>query len=619
MVKALPIAELNKTGSNAPLVELADVNEFQAFEGAGATRLRYSYSANRHLDALLVKRDSDTLIVQFHGAVNREKVMLPRFERLATLSSRNVNAMFFADPGLWVDPDITITWYTGWNGVKPQEQMASMIIQAAEQLGVEKVIIVGDSGGGFAALQVSALVSGSICVTFNPTTTIYKYFTSGNSRRTEVQQRFVETMFPETLESNNGVFNVSHDWSEGLSDDISVLKRYSSTTSNYVIFIQNLNDWHYSQHYLPFLAAAAKGNNLSRVRSLEYEGRTGHFSPSQELYLHGITIGEAAAKHIALGERLETLEIPAVDTAMNSSTPKPVIANERKSMEVRKIVLPAGTAKFSNVDDFESSIGINPISSGVYSIGNKTPIIVRWSNKNAPVTLVTFSAALTKNAAPTVPIFSGRRTTSNLEANILMISDPSLILSKELMLGWYAGNSELGEVQSEISRIIKLFRGNSRLVLFGASGGGFAALDQAVRIPGSTALVINPQTDITKYPYFPKYKSLVWAGKFAGATETELPIRTQVVDEYSKPVESSVIYVQNTEDEHHYVDQMRPFRENLHDDNTVIFVERDLGQGHFGPDAESMTRLFELATSVSEPDELRARLEELELVSVKPN
>src|SRR5699024_5907004 len=131
----LPLSELNQSGSNAPLVDIHDPAEFSPLEGLGVSKYRYSYDHGKHLDSLLVTKKSDTLIVQFHGAVNRKNVMLPRFERLATLSSRHTSSMFFADPGLWIDPDISITWYTGWKDKRPQQDIASMIIQAAQKIG----------------------------------------------------------------------------------------------------------------------------------------------------------------------------------------------------------------------------------------------------------------------------------------------------------------------------------------------------------------------------------------------------------------------------------------------------------------------------------------------------
>ena len=618
MVTPLPVSELNKSGSNAPLVQIDRIDRFAPIRGHGATKYRHSYDVDKHLDSLLIVKDSDSLVVQFHGAVNRDKVELPRFERLATLSQRSHSSMFFADPGLWLDPEITITWYTGWGNFEPQQDIAEMIIKTANDLGVSNVIIVGDSGGGFAALQVSALVPDSVCVTFNPTTTIYNYFTSGNVRRTEVQTRYVETVHPEIIQSQRGDFNPKIDWTTGLGDGVSVLKRYSKNTSNYVIFIQNTNDWHYGQHYLPFLAAAARGNNLSRVRGLEYEGRKGHFSPSQELYLRGVELGEEAVRLRAMKLPFDTLDVSELKEHPATNTDLVDEGEKGTTMERRKIVLTEGAIELPDSGKLDDLAAQANLKSGVYSIGAETPIIARWQNKDSAVTLVTFSAALTKNAAPTVPIFSGRRTTSDLKSNVLMISDPSLILSKDLMLGWYAGNAVLGEVQSEIAKIISVFAGDTRLVLFGASGGGFAALDQATRLPGATALVINPQTDITKYPYYSRYKEIVWGDKYAGPSEESLPIRTNVLDEYSTPVDARVIYVQNVEDKHHFVDQMKPFKTILHPQNDVIFVERELGQGHFGPDAASMTKLFELVTEVADSRELEGLLSDVDLVSVKP-
>src|SRR5699024_9815796 len=291
------------------------------------------------------------------------------------------------------------------------------------------------------------------------------------------------------------------------------------------------------------------------------------------------------------------------------------VEGQTKRVVPRKIILPKGTLEFPDLDDFKNTVASEKLRSGVYSIGRKLPIIAHWTDRESSVTLVTFSAALTKNAAPSVPIFSGRRTTNGLRANVLMLSDPTLILSNKLMLGWYAGNSEIGGIQSKICKIIKRVSGQTQIILFGASGGGFAALDQTLRLPGAKALVINPQTDITKDPYYPRYRELVWRDPFADALDSELPIRTRVVEEYSKPVQTSVVYVQNTKDRHHYEHQMQPFREKLHVDNAVIFVNRDLGQGHYGPNAESMEKLFNHVTTIMDNSELAEKLDKIELVS----
>lgn len=309
----LPLAELNQYGSNAPLEQLSKVHTFSPSSDLGASRFRYTYAGACHLDALLINQGSDVLIVQFHGAVNREKVQPPRFERLATLRGHSYSCLFVADPGLWLDPEISIAWYTGWAGADVQADIANWIRAAASRVGAKRVLIIGDSGGGFGALQVSALVPDSVCVAFNPTTTIHKYFTSGNYRRTEVQRRYVEVVHPEVMPNDSSEFDPRLDWTVNLGDDVSCLKRYSKRTDNWVLFIQNVNDWHYQQHYLPFLGACARGDNLRRLRCFEYEGKKGHFSPSPGLYRRGLEAGLELIGLTSVDSRLAVLEFSTSD------------------------------------------------------------------------------------------------------------------------------------------------------------------------------------------------------------------------------------------------------------------------------------------------------------------
>lgn len=106
-----------------------------------------------------------------------------------------------------------------------------------------------------------------------------------------------------------------------------------------------------------------------------------------------------------------------------------------------------------------------------------------------------FSGA-TSSRITTVPAFEGYRSTRELNANVLLISDPSLILDQKMTIGWYAGHSKAPNFQSDLNNVINSLADSSRLVYFGTSGGGFPALEQASRTPGSTALVVSPLTHV---------------------------------------------------------------------------------------------------------------------------
>src|SRR5690606_36415632 len=83
------------------------------------------------------------------------------------------------------------------------------------------------------------------------------------------------------------------------------------------------------------------------------------------------------------------------------------------------------------------------------------------------------------------------------------ISDPTLKLYEDLGLAWYIGNKE-ADVQPIIVEIIKVVATKlniplENVILYGSSGGGFAALKFSSLIPEAIAIAINPQIDITVY------------------------------------------------------------------------------------------------------------------------
>ncbi|SJM53283.1 hypothetical protein [Agrococcus casei] len=219
-----------------------------------------------------------------------------------------------------------------------------------------------------------------------------------------------------------------------------------------------------------------------------------------------------------------------------------------------------------------------------------------WESRGHHTTLVTFSGALTPNITE-LPAFVGWGTTRHLTCNVLMLSDPSLAIDPKLRLGWYAGCTALPRLQAKLTRVIRRFAARSRVVLFGASGGGFAALEHAPCLPGSLAIVSNPQTDILRYHQdaVEAYFKIAWGSNPSAASE--LPLEHEVVTRYSSPVAADVIYLQNSSDDFHIENHERPFRDSLHPSNRVHFVRGSFGIGHVGPSKEQFTRMFEAATS----------------------
>lgn len=274
-------SDLTEGGLNAPRIELNQLEDFPETQPLGAAQYRYYYEDGPKLDALLVNKDSDTLVVSLHGALNRQRFTLPRYERLKTLLEYPFSSMYFTDPTLYLDDQLQLGWYTGWSDQDVQSQIANWIISAKKAISAKRVIISGSSGGGFGALQVSAKVPGSLAVVFNPSVYVRGYLTDGKAGAHETERKYVTSVHPELRElvATNAAIE-SNDWSSNFGTEMSALETYSSPVDNKVLFCQTPTDWHYDQHYLPFLAAAARGENLSRIRVHEYGDRVGHFPPS---------------------------------------------------------------------------------------------------------------------------------------------------------------------------------------------------------------------------------------------------------------------------------------------------------------------------------------------------
>ena len=87
--------------------------------------------------------------------------------------------------------------------------------------------------------------------------------------------------------------------------------------------------------------------------------------------------------------------------------------------------------------------------------------------------------------------------------HVLCVADPTLELHDAMNLGWYLGTDE-NDASEELSRFIRRFAEvlgipEDKIVIWGSSGGGFAALALASRIEKATAVAVNAQTDILAY------------------------------------------------------------------------------------------------------------------------
>lgn len=259
---------------------------------------------------------------------------------------------------------------------------------------------------------------------------------------------------------------------------------------------------------------------------------------------------------------------------------------------------------FHSVDEFLEG----PLPRGAFCVHvDGVPVDFNYEDRGYATTVTFFHAALSRKVEK-LPVFLGRAFSQDAPVNRLFVSDPTLALDERLNLAWYAGSSSQPTLQSDLSRIFVKAAGRNRMIYFGASGGGFAALSFSARHRGSLAIPVNPQTNIALYTPAAvcRWTNLAW-GFDNNPHSGELampPTLTDLCDVYSQPLGNSVVYVQNTGDDSHMQSHWRPFSEALHPGNPVLPILEFSGEGHVAPPSERLAAVIERCAEQDSWDEI---------------
>lgn len=219
-----------------------------------------------------------TLRVMFHGATDRSRNALPRFERMRSMESGSAGpVMFVSDPCLDLDASQILTWYAGDEQLNLHALIARQTEAYAEALGCERILFVGNSGGGFAALQCASHIKGSAVVTFNPQIQV---------------DRYVPRIASTAQEGLFGRDSVADD--PQLRSRMDLIARYQEIGfAKRVFFIQNTGDeMHYEHHCKPFSEAWAAEGCAEDLRMLTPYLGAGHRVPPPDEYMELVQQGE---------------------------------------------------------------------------------------------------------------------------------------------------------------------------------------------------------------------------------------------------------------------------------------------------------------------------------------
>lgn len=237
--------------------------------------------------AARLNRGSRILRVVMHGAVVRSRDRYPRFDRVSTSLNSGDSFISFADPTLTIDPDLTLGWFTGTREWDPLPTMIDVVRRAIATSGAEAVILIGGSGGGFAALRLGANLPGSYAFVFAPQTST---------------SRYRGTHFPALLAAGYGLEgdDAAETAYEQFPQRFEVLTAYAAGTENKVYYLQNINDvFHIGDQYNPFRRAIG----LHRPDGESEDGRHVLVLADLALEKHGPPSAAEFDEHFALARQ----------------------------------------------------------------------------------------------------------------------------------------------------------------------------------------------------------------------------------------------------------------------------------------------------------------------------
>lgn len=206
--------------------------------------------------------DCDTLIVRFHGAIQREKRALPAFQANLKQMQGYAHQLTLCDPTMMTRDGFSLGWYAGHEALDVQGILKRFFSQVREVLGIRRMIYLGSSGGGFAALHYSFFDPGSVAVVMGPQTSMKAHIPAA-------LEHYISNCWPgRTYE----------DVARAIATDLCVL--YAKGHENSVVFVQSAGDFlHNHRHMAPFVNAVHGGGTRENSRFFlvsDFWGRHGH-------------------------------------------------------------------------------------------------------------------------------------------------------------------------------------------------------------------------------------------------------------------------------------------------------------------------------------------------------
>ena len=191
-------------------------------------------------------RTSSHALFVFSGAVsNRNGAQPPFFSGLGISGEMGLPLISISDPSLALSESLALGFYGG-NEACPDLaiRIAGMVDKISFRHGMTPILM-GGSGGGFAALNVSRYCrSQPISFVWNPQTRISHYTRSA-------VDAYLKTAFPLTYREGNDVREKAEEILGASGVPHSLL---DGALPRRVVYLQNRGDWHMRTHMAPFIS-----------------------------------------------------------------------------------------------------------------------------------------------------------------------------------------------------------------------------------------------------------------------------------------------------------------------------------------------------------------------------
>jgi pimeloyl-ACP methyl ester carboxylesterase len=242
---------------------LADTEFVRRVESPSEDGVYYVGTHGGEIQFQVRRRVSPVVIFVFAGAVDRARRALPQFGGHLLRTAVPATVIGIADPSLGRGPKLSTAWYAGHEGFETQRILPELLGRVAAACGAERVIFLGASAGGFAALYYAWRYPGSVAVVINAQTDIERHYV-------RLRSAYRAVCWPGLGKE------------ERLSGAIatSVVGCYAGRFDNTVVYLQNASDaMHVRNHFAPFLAAIDEQKHGRLLARLAYWGREGHKPP----------------------------------------------------------------------------------------------------------------------------------------------------------------------------------------------------------------------------------------------------------------------------------------------------------------------------------------------------